>query len=94
MFFNFSGIDHIQLAAPEGCESEARNFFAELLGWKEIPKPELKKTWWCLVSMWNSPGPHWSSKGFCPRYKSPPRISCAEYRFIASIFTPKEYPSN
>lgn len=40
MSFNFSGIDHVQLAAPEGCESEARSFFADLLGWVEIPKPE------------------------------------------------------
>jgi len=41
MSFNFSGIDHVQLAAPEGCESEARSFFADLLGWVEIPKPEI-----------------------------------------------------
>nr|WP_275422368.1 VOC family protein [Paenibacillus mucilaginosus] len=42
--FSFEGIDHIQLAAPEGCEEEARGFYAELLGWQEIPKPEpLKK---------------------------------------------------
>ncbi|MCY9665523.1 glyoxalase [Paenibacillus alginolyticus] len=40
MIFSFHGIDHIQLAAPEGCEDEARNFFAKLLGWTEIPKPE------------------------------------------------------
>ncbi len=40
MNFSFYGIDHIQLAAPEGCEDEARNFFATLLGWTEIPKPE------------------------------------------------------
>lgn len=38
--FLFTGIDHIQLAAPEGCEAEARSFFAGLLGWMEIPKPE------------------------------------------------------
>lgn len=40
MAFKFSGIDHVQLAAPEGCEAEARKFFGELLGWAEIPKPE------------------------------------------------------
>lgn len=40
MSFSFYGIDHIQLAAPEGCEDEARHFFAKLLGWAEIPKPE------------------------------------------------------
>ena len=40
MSFTFSGVDHVQLAAPEGCETEARKFFTELLGWPEISKPE------------------------------------------------------
>jgi catechol 2,3-dioxygenase-like lactoylglutathione lyase family enzyme len=35
-----TGIAHIQLAAPPGCEPEARNFFGRLLGLEEIPKPE------------------------------------------------------
>jgi catechol 2,3-dioxygenase-like lactoylglutathione lyase family enzyme len=33
------GIDHVQLAAPPGCEAEARRFFGELLGLEELPKP-------------------------------------------------------
>jgi enamine deaminase RidA (YjgF/YER057c/UK114 family)/catechol 2,3-dioxygenase-like lactoylglutathione lyase family enzyme len=33
------GIDHVQLAAPPGCEAEARRFFGELLGLQEVPKP-------------------------------------------------------
>lgn len=37
--FTFNGIDHVQLAAPEGSEAEARAFFGGLLGWAEIPKP-------------------------------------------------------
>ncbi|MFC7678054.1 VOC family protein [Paenibacillus sp. GCM10028914] len=44
MSYSFTGIDHIQLAAPAGCEEEARHFFTGLLGWPEIDKPEpLKK---------------------------------------------------
>jgi len=35
-----TGIDHIQLAAPPGCEPAARNFFGGLLEMEEIPKPE------------------------------------------------------
>lgn len=35
----FHGIDHVQLAAPAGCEAEARRFFGELLGLQELPKP-------------------------------------------------------
>lgn len=34
------GIDHVQLAAPEGSEEVARRFFADILGLLEIPKPE------------------------------------------------------
>ncbi|NQX44391.1 VOC family protein [Paenibacillus tritici] len=41
MAYNYCGLDHVQLAAPEGCEAEARRFFNSLLGWPEIPKPEL-----------------------------------------------------
>jgi catechol 2,3-dioxygenase-like lactoylglutathione lyase family enzyme len=34
-----SGIDHVQLAAPPGCEEEARRFFGGLLGLEEVEKP-------------------------------------------------------
>lgn len=32
-------IDHIQLAAPEGCEQAAREFYGSILGLREIEKP-------------------------------------------------------
>ena len=35
-----AGIDHVQLAAPPGCEAEARRFFGALLGLDELEKPE------------------------------------------------------
>ena len=31
-------IDHIQIAAPAGCEAAARRFYGELLGLREVPK--------------------------------------------------------
>ena len=34
-------IDHIQIAAPEGCESAARDFYGLVLGMKEIEKPPI-----------------------------------------------------
>jgi len=34
------GLDHVQLAAPPGCEATARRFFGELLGLHEVEKPE------------------------------------------------------
>ncbi len=33
------GLDHVQLAAPRGCEEQARRFFGELLGLAELEKP-------------------------------------------------------
>lgn len=35
-----SGLDHVQLAMPEGGEAAARPFFITLLGFTEIEKPE------------------------------------------------------
>jgi catechol 2,3-dioxygenase-like lactoylglutathione lyase family enzyme len=39
MSYQFTGIDHIQLAAPKGSEDEARRFFGDILGLPEVPKP-------------------------------------------------------
>src|SRR4051812_50082480 len=33
------GIDHVQVAAPPGCESDARRFYGGLLGLEELEKP-------------------------------------------------------
>jgi catechol 2,3-dioxygenase-like lactoylglutathione lyase family enzyme len=33
-------LDHVQIAAPRGCEEEARGFFGQLLGLEEVEKPE------------------------------------------------------
>jgi catechol 2,3-dioxygenase-like lactoylglutathione lyase family enzyme len=35
-----TGIDHVQVAAPAGCEDDARAFYGTLLGLDEIPKPQ------------------------------------------------------
>ena len=33
-------IEHVQLAAPSGCEADARAFFGGMLGLAEVEKPE------------------------------------------------------
>ncbi len=35
-----TGLDHVQVAGPAGCEEAMRAFYAGLLGLEEIPKPE------------------------------------------------------
>jgi catechol 2,3-dioxygenase-like lactoylglutathione lyase family enzyme len=33
------GLDHVQVAAPSGCEADARRFYGETLGLEELEKP-------------------------------------------------------
>jgi catechol 2,3-dioxygenase-like lactoylglutathione lyase family enzyme len=40
MGFTIIGLDHVQMAMPAGQESEAEAFYAGLLGFVRIPKPE------------------------------------------------------
>jgi catechol 2,3-dioxygenase-like lactoylglutathione lyase family enzyme len=48
-------IDHLQIAAPEGCEEAAREFYGGILGMMEIEKPpELRKRGGC----WFACGEH------------------------------------
>ena len=35
-----AGLDHVQIAAPAGCEAQARAFFGGVLGLAELPKPD------------------------------------------------------
>jgi catechol 2,3-dioxygenase-like lactoylglutathione lyase family enzyme len=35
-----SGLDHVQIAIPEGGEPQARAFYGEVLALAELPKPE------------------------------------------------------
>ncbi len=34
-----TGLDHVQVAAPPGCEAQARAFYGALLGLSEVRKP-------------------------------------------------------
>ncbi|MCE5171123.1 VOC family protein [Paenibacillus profundus] len=44
MSFSYSGIHHVQLAAPANCEDTARHFYGHVLCMTEIEKPSnLKK---------------------------------------------------
>src|SRR5690349_13591765 len=58
------GIDHIQLAAPAGCDEAAREFYGSVLGLKGLPKPEkLRARGGMLVPMWRAANPHRSGVG-------------------------------
>jgi catechol 2,3-dioxygenase-like lactoylglutathione lyase family enzyme len=70
------GLDHVQLAAPVGCEADARRFFGELLGLPEIAKPEPLKgrggLWFGLGAQQLHVG---VEEPFAPALKSHPALS-------------------
>lgn len=73
-------IDHVQLAAPPGCEEAARRFFGELLGLDEIPKPEAIRA---RGGVWFRVGEHelhiGVEKDFAPARKAHPAFRTESY---------------
>jgi catechol 2,3-dioxygenase-like lactoylglutathione lyase family enzyme len=73
------GIDHVQLAAPPGCEPEARRFFGGLLGLTEIEKPEPLRArggvWFAVGSQQLHIG---VESGFSPARKAHPALRVNE----------------
>ncbi len=81
------GLDHVQVAAPPGCESEARRFYGGLLGLGEIDKPPLLAA---RGGCWFQLGVHELHVGvasdFVPATKAHPGIavsSAAAFRDLA-----------
>jgi catechol 2,3-dioxygenase-like lactoylglutathione lyase family enzyme len=70
-----TGLDHVQLAAPPGCEDDARRFYAGRLGLEEIPKPEPLRS---RGGVWFQAGAHQLHVGveddFAPARKAHPAL--------------------
>jgi catechol 2,3-dioxygenase-like lactoylglutathione lyase family enzyme len=79
------GIDHVQLAAPPGCEEEARRFFGGLLGLEELEKPEPLRE---RGGVWFAIGPQQLHVGveaeFAPARKAHPAFAVREYEAVRS----------
>jgi len=75
-----AGIDHVQLAAPAGCEDAARRFFGELLGLEELEKPEPLRS---RGGVWFRAGAQQLHVGveadFSPAHKAHPAFSVSSY---------------
>jgi catechol 2,3-dioxygenase-like lactoylglutathione lyase family enzyme len=75
-----SGIHHVQVAAPPGCEDAARRFFGELLGLQEVERPESLRgrssVWFQLGSQQLHVG---VEEGFAPARKAHPAFSVPGY---------------
>jgi catechol 2,3-dioxygenase-like lactoylglutathione lyase family enzyme len=78
------GLDHVQLAAPEGCEARAREFFGRLLGLPEVTKPEELQgrggVWFAVGSQQLHIG---VQRPFAPALKAHPALRVASDRLDA-----------
>jgi catechol 2,3-dioxygenase-like lactoylglutathione lyase family enzyme len=78
------GIDHVQVAAPKGCEREARRFYGKVLGLEEIKKPrklqEKGGVWFRCGDAQLHVG---VEEGFQPAHKAHPAIAVASVYAVA-----------
>lgn len=76
----FTAIDHVQLAMPLGGEEAARQFYRDLLGMVEIPKPpELAKRGGCWFESGEVQIHLGVEKDFRPAKKAHPALRCRDY---------------
>ncbi len=81
----YLGIDHVQLAAPPGCEAAARKFYVETLGMDELKKPAALQQ---RGGIWLKCGMHQVHIGvqvnFTPATKAHPAIRVLDMRSLRS----------
>lgn len=76
----FIAIDHVQLAMPSGEEQRARAFYRDLLGMREIPKPdELAKRGGCWFVSGNVQIHLGIEDNFRAAKKAHPALKCRDY---------------
>lgn len=75
-----TGLDHVQVEAPAGCEAAARAFFGAFLGLPELLKPEaLRARGGVWFSLPDGRQLHVGvTPGFVPREKGHPALRCAD----------------
>ncbi|WP_082688898.1 glyoxalase [Deinococcus actinosclerus] len=75
-----TGLDHVQIEAPAGCEAQARAFFGTFLGLPERVKPEALRrnggVWFGLPDGWQQPVG--VTPEVVPRGKGHPGLRCAD----------------
>jgi len=81
----FSAMDHLQLAMPVGGEAMARDFYRDLLGMTELPKPaELAKRGGCWFASGSVQLHLGVESDFRPAKKAHPALRCADYDGLTS----------
>ena len=81
-------LDHVQVAAPAGCEGRARRFYGEFLGLPEIEKPEALRgrggVWFALAGAQLHVGVV-GSEGFVAAVKAHPALRIASVAAIEAL---------
>jgi catechol 2,3-dioxygenase-like lactoylglutathione lyase family enzyme len=76
----FTVLDHVQLAMPPGQEGKARDFYCDLLGMVELPKPpELAKRGGCWFESGDVQIHLGVEADFRPAKKAHPALRCTDY---------------
>jgi catechol 2,3-dioxygenase-like lactoylglutathione lyase family enzyme len=79
----FLSIDHVQLAMPAGEENRVREFYQDLLGMKEVPKPaELAKRGGCWFESGSVQIHLGVENDFRPAKKAHPALRCNDYSIL------------
>lgn len=80
------GLDHVQVAAPAGCEAAARAFYVGLLGLQELEKPALLA---CRGGCWFRIGANELHVGvadpFTPATKAHPALRVASSEALEAL---------
>jgi catechol 2,3-dioxygenase-like lactoylglutathione lyase family enzyme len=78
-------IDHVQVAAPAGCEAAARAFYGDLLGLDELPRPAALAA---RGGVWFAIGRQAIHVGveddFRPAHKAHPALGCRDIDALAT----------
>jgi len=81
-----AAVDHVQVAAPPGCEDAARAFYGELLGMEEVPKPEALRP---RGGVWFRAGDQELHVGveepFAPARKAHPALALSDAAELATL---------
>jgi catechol 2,3-dioxygenase-like lactoylglutathione lyase family enzyme len=82
------GLDHVQVAAPPGCEAEARAFYGRLLGLPELDKPPALAArggaWFACGAQQLHVG---VDQGFTPAGKAHPALVAVDLAAVAERLT-------
>jgi catechol 2,3-dioxygenase-like lactoylglutathione lyase family enzyme len=77
-----AALDHVQVAIPPGGEDAARRFYADLLGLRELEKPEPMRA---SGGVWFEPGVHLGvESSFRPARKAHPGLRMNDLEGVAA----------